>query len=117
MLRRLARRRIAPIPEPTVRVIPEADSSGPGPDSDECPDGCTPEAPCVICLALGVRRSRPPVEIPDEIVAKAVIARGHAPDQGGIGAAMRAALEAVAVDLARIACPTCCNGRRRRQGT
>ena len=47
------------------------------------------------------------VEIPDDIVARAVIARGHAPDRGGIGAAMRAALEAVAEELGRLACPRC----------
>lgn len=38
-------------------------------------------------------------EIPDDLVARAVLARGHARDHGGIGRAMRAALEAVYDEL------------------
>jgi hypothetical protein len=52
------------------------------------------------------------LELPDELVARAVIARGHATDHGGIGAAMRAALRSVAHDLAALVhpdttCPHC----------
>lgn len=39
------------------------------------------------------------MRIPDEIVVKAVVAKGQVRDHGGIGASMRAALEAVVDDL------------------
>lgn len=42
------------------------------------------------------------MHIPDDVVAKAVIAKGQVHDHGGIGASMRAALEAVIDDLVEL---------------